>query len=160
MGGVEVRLKNASMVAFGETLTAEQVGDLVHLIRAKDEAPSFAPANSYVSAAEVATALTEHRRMVLLDARPVSDWRATHLPGALPAPFYDDVQALGRVPRDGTQIVVYCGCPHAAADRVANRLREMGHERVAVINEGLYFWRDNGYPLVSKPDGGGEAPAH
>ncbi|MBK8409997.1 MAG: c-type cytochrome [Sandaracinaceae bacterium] len=178
------------MVAFGDTLSAEQVGDLVHLIRTlsrpvtpavttsaggteawatdrdipivihpEGEAPSFSPANGYVSAAEVNTALTEQRRMVLLDARAVSDWRSMHLPGALPAPFYDDTEALGRVPRDGTQVVVYCGCPHAAADRVASRLREMGYERVAVIDEGLFFWRDQGYPLVSEPGGGGEGRA-
>jgi cytochrome c oxidase cbb3-type subunit 3 len=112
------------MLAFGETLTAEQVGDLVHLIRTRSrpvtpavttsaggteawatdrdipvvihpegQAPSFSPANGYISAAEVNTALTEGRRMVLLDARAVSDWRAMHLPGGLPAPFYDDTEA-------------------------------------------------------------------
>lgn len=115
-------------------------------------APHFAPANGYVPAEQVKFALEQGRRMILLDARAVPDWRALHLPGALPAPFYDDPQALTRVPVDGTQIVVYCACPHVAADRLAATLRELGHTSVAVIEEGLYFWRDQGFPLVSEPD--------
>jgi cytochrome c oxidase cbb3-type subunit 3 len=176
------------MLAFGDTLSAEQVGDLVHLIRTRSrpvtpavttsaggteawgtdrdipvvihpegQAPSFSPANGYISAAEVNTALTEGRRMVLLDARAVSDWRAMHLPGGGCRLRSMMTPRRGRVPQDGTPVVVYCGCAHAAADRVASRLREMGYGRVAVIDERLFFWRDQRYPLVSEPGGGAEA---
>ncbi|GEM_PF-3814495 len=40
--------------------------------------------------------------MVLLDARPMSDWQRSHLPGALPMPFYDGIDELvPHLPNDG-----------------------------------------------------------
>ena len=133
---------------------AEREGDAL-VLNPEGRAPRFAPANAYVHAEQVKQALDQGRRLILFDARAVSDWRAGHLPGALPAPFYADDEALRRVPNDGTQIVVYCGCPHVAADRLAGRLRAAGYRRVAVIDEGFYHWRDQGYPLVNEP---GAAP--
>ena len=129
---------------------AEREGDAL-VLNPEGRAPRFAPANAYVHAEQVKQALDQGRRMILFDARAVSDWRAGHLPGALPAPFYADDEALRRVPNDGTQIVVYCGCPHVAAARLAGRLRAAGYSRVAVIDEGFYHWRDQGYPLVNEP---------
>jgi mono/diheme cytochrome c family protein/rhodanese-related sulfurtransferase len=138
-----------------EAWAQRQGDDLV--LNPDGRAPRFAPANAYVHAAQVKQALDDGRRLILFDARAVSDWRAGHLPGALPAPFYADDEALRRVPNDGTQIVVYCGCPHVAADRLAARLRAAGYPRVAVIDEGFYHWRDEGYPLVLEPQGAAAA---
>lgn len=143
---------DTSRAGVAEPWTTDESIPVVH--NPEGEAPAFAPANAYVPAAQVNLALQQGRRMVLLDARAPSDWRAQHLPGALPAPFYDDPAAFRRVPNDGTQIVVYCGCPHVAADRVANALRGLGYAKVAVIEEGLWFWRDQGYPLVTEPEVG------
>jgi cytochrome c oxidase cbb3-type subunit 3/ubiquinol-cytochrome c reductase cytochrome c subunit len=131
----------------------ERTGDEL-VLHPEGRAPRFAPANTYVAAADVKLALEQERRMILFDARAVPDWRAAHLPGALPAPYYSDAEDLARVPNDGTQIVVYCGCPHAAADRLAARLRQAGHERVAVIEEGFFHWQEQGYPLVHEPQEG------
>ena len=135
---------------------AEREGDQL-VLNPDGRPPRFAPANEYVAAQDVKLALDQGRRLILFDARAVSDWRAGHLPGALPAPFYQSEEALRRVPNDGTQIVVYCGCPHAAADHLASRLRAAGYPRVAVINEGFYHWRDEGYPLVLEPSHAAEA---
>jgi rhodanese-related sulfurtransferase len=103
----------------------------------------------YVSARQLRAALSAGRRMILLDARPMSDWLTGHLPGALPVPFYADPETIERIPTDGTQVVIYCGCPHAAADRVAHRLKDRGVTNVAVLNEGFWHWKDNGYPVVT-----------
>ncbi len=117
------------------------------------QAPAFhLEGRWYVSARELRAALSADQRLILLDARPMSDWLAGHLPGSLPVPFYSDHASLSRIPDDGTWIVVYCGCPHAAADRVAQRLSERGITTLSVLDEGFWFWKDNGFPVVTGPE--------
>jgi mono/diheme cytochrome c family protein/rhodanese-related sulfurtransferase len=106
----------------------------------------------YVSARQLRAALAADQRMILLDARPMSDWLVGHLPGSLPVPFYVDHESLDRIPKDGTWVVTYCGCPHAAADRVARRLEDRGVQNIAVLDEGFWFWKDNDYPVVTGPE--------
>jgi mono/diheme cytochrome c family protein/rhodanese-related sulfurtransferase len=106
----------------------------------------------YVPADEVKAALDAGRRIVLLDARPVSDWQRGHLPGALPVPFYDDVSTLvPHLPRDETFLVAYCACPHAASGKVARKLRSLGFDRAVVLDEGSLEWARRGYPMEPGP---------
>ena len=91
--------------------------------------------------------------MILLDARPPSDYVRYHIPGAIPSPYYEIENVKARLPRDGTWIVAYCGCPHAASGRVMDHLREEGFENTAVLDEGVLVWSQEGYPVVR-----GEAP--
>ena len=60
---------------------------------------------------------------------------------------------VARLPRDGTFIVAYCGCPHAASGRVVDALRERGFENTAVLDEGVLVWRDLGYPVEGESVG-------
>ena len=166
------------MAAFEGDLSATQVDDLVSLIRSWQRAPATRVIPSvtdvwagvsddgivlnaggpaprfrlhgrwYVAAIDLRDALRNGAAMVLLDARPASDWWQGHLPGALPVPFYADATAFDRLPTDGTWIVVYCGCPHAAADQVATRLTGRGFQNVAVLDEGYFYWEENGFPIV------------
>jgi mono/diheme cytochrome c family protein/rhodanese-related sulfurtransferase len=124
--------------------------DAGELVRNGDgPAPQFTLRDPwYVSAEQLDRELTGGARMILLDARAPSDWHVAHLPGAWPVPFYADESLLDRIPKDGTWIVFYCGCPHAAADRAAHRLKERGYENLAVLDEGFYHWQEQGYPLV------------
>ncbi len=116
------------------------------------QAPAFSLRGRwYVSAEELGRALAAQQKMILLDARAMSDWLAGHLPGALPVPFYADSDTFERIPDDDTWVVIYCGCPHAAADRVATRLRDRGIDHIAVLDEGYFHWRDNDYPVVTGP---------
>jgi mono/diheme cytochrome c family protein/rhodanese-related sulfurtransferase len=102
----------------------------------------------FVSAASVAAALARGERMVLLDARPLSDWQRSHLPGALPMPFYDGVEALiPHLPNDGTPIIAYCACPHAASGKVVDALTEGGFTSARILDEGVLHWAAQGYPL-------------
>ena len=95
------------------------------------------------------TAAAANSRLVILDARPTSDWLIERLPGALPVPYYAIQPIIERLPRDGTWIVAYCGCPHAASGEVVDALREAGFEHTAVLDEGVYHWIDEGYPTES-----------
>lgn len=103
----------------------------------------------FVPVDEVAAALSEGKRMVLLDARPMSDWQQAHLPGALPMPFYEGVEALiPHLPDDGTPIIAYCACPHAASGKVVNALRERGLTTTYVLDEGVLVWAARGHPMA------------
>ncbi|MBC7173655.1 MAG: c-type cytochrome, partial [Polyangiaceae bacterium] len=103
----------------------------------------------FVPAAEVAEALESGARMIILDARPTSDWLEFHIPGAVPTPYYAIESLIRHVPRDGTFVVAYCGCPHAASGQVIDALRRAGFPNTAVLDEGVFHWRDEGYPLAS-----------
>jgi cytochrome c oxidase cbb3-type subunit III len=158
------------MPPFGAMLEDRQIDDLTALIRSWARPAAAAPAQAsvtdalvvhpdggpprfsplkdgrYVPAEEVADALEWGARLIFLDARPPSDWRALRIPGAVPAPFYDLDEIKARLPRDGTWIICYCGCPHAASGKVMDSLREDGFENTAVLDEGIFVWQQLGYP--------------
>jgi cytochrome c oxidase cbb3-type subunit 3 len=106
-------------------------------------APRFSPLREgrYVPAKEVHAALKAGARMIILDARPPSDWIKSHIVGAFPAPYYGlGSEFLSMLPRDGTWIVAYCGCPHAASGKVMDKLRAEGFQNTAVLDEGIFEW--------------------
>ncbi len=162
------------MPAFAERLPAEDIDAVVSFLRTRSTGwdapppvrvrppdpsqailnPQAAPATlahrdgRFVSAASVASALERGERLVLLDARPLSDWQRSHLPGALPMPFYDGVDAIiPHLPDDGTPIVAYCACPHAASGKVVDALTERGYTSARILDEGVLHWAAQGYPL-------------
>ncbi|MCZ7679470.1 MAG: c-type cytochrome [Sandaracinaceae bacterium] len=65
----------------------------------------------YVPAAEVQRELARGARMIIIDARATSDWLAMRIPGAIPVPYYELSSILEELPRDGTWMIAYCGCP-------------------------------------------------
>ncbi len=165
--------RGTPMPAFAGDLRDETIDNLVALIRSwqretttQDVAPPTVGARivinpegpppefpelregRYVPAAAVARALREGRRMVILDARAASDYALFHAPGAIPAPYYEIENIADRIPRDGTWVIAYCACPHAASGRVMDYLRERGYPNTAVLDEGIIHWRDEGYPIV------------
>jgi cbb3-type cytochrome c oxidase subunit III len=105
----------------------------------------------YVPAEAVKDALEAGSRMVILDARATSDWLQARIPGAIPVPFYELDAIVEELPRDGTWMIAYCACPHAASGRVVDALRRHGFTRTAVLDEGIQHWRDAGYPTASGP---------
>lgn len=171
--------EDTPMPGFEETLTSAQIDDVVAFLRRFEEEPHAVPRHlappsltemtiirhpdgptpsftlreeRFVPAEQVRDAVEANARMILMDARPTSDWLIERLPGALPIPYHDDVTPiLGRLPRDGTWIVAYCGCPHAASGLVVDALRAAGFENAVVLDEGVYHWIDEGYPTESGP---------
>ncbi len=166
------------MPAFGKLLAPSELDDLTAAIRgwARPIGPATAAATwlpavadlvihpqgpppkfslregRYVPAAEVAEALRTGARLVVLDARPLSDWHAGHIPGATPAPFHDSLDTIAAaLPRDGTWIIAYCACPHAASGKVVDALRERGFSNTAVLDEGIQIWQERGYPMRPAP---------
>lgn len=115
------------------------------------EAPEFTLREGrYVAAGQVVEALAQNKRFILLDTRPASAWQRSHIPGAVPMPYYRDKEKAGdNLPNDGTWIVAYCACPHAASDFVINNLRALGFRNTAVIDEGILVWTAMGLPVTA-----------
>ena len=167
------------MQAYAGALTEQQLDDVVAYIRTwrvpvdAEPVPPFEPdltaatlnpdgepatftlrEDRFAPAAEVFAALNEGKRLVLLDARPTADYLDAHLTGATSLPFYDiDDAAIAALPRD-TFIITYCGCPHAVSGQAMDALVAAGFTDVAVLDEGFYYWVEQGWPLTSGPERG------
>lgn len=163
------------MPPFGEALSAEEIDGVTAFLRTRaagwkmhrpvleppppldqwilnpdSSAPEFPlKDDTYVSAANLLSALQEKRRLVLLDTRVTSMWQMAHIEGAVPLPYYDDFDTVtANLPTDGTWIVGYCECPRAAAESVIEELRKQGFKNTAVLWEGIQGWVALGYPVA------------
>jgi rhodanese-related sulfurtransferase len=124
--------------------------DLPVVINPKGKRPKFTLREQrFVSAEQVKAALDAKQRLVIIDARAASDWVQFHIPGSISGPYHDTAQ-LERVPNDGTWVVAYCACPHHASGEVVDALRAKKYPNTAVLDEGILFWKDRGYPLVGE----------
>jgi cytochrome c oxidase cbb3-type subunit 3 len=85
-------------------------------------------------------------RMAILDARAPSDYAIEHVAGAVSVPFYDPSPYLEKLPKNAW-IVCYCGCPHAESGTLAMKLQAAGFEKVTVMDEGLWDWKEKGHPM-------------
>jgi cytochrome c oxidase cbb3-type subunit 3/ubiquinol-cytochrome c reductase cytochrome c subunit len=160
------------MASFAGKLTSAQIDDVVALLRSWQKAPEEAPElppkpgaltnvvinprgpqakldakADFIKADLVkAEVVDRHASMIIVDARPPSDYARMHIAGAISVPFYQ-VEAFSKeIPKD-RYILTYCGCPHAESVKVRDALRRLGYPRVAVIDEGILVWRDRGYPV-------------
>lgn len=100
--------------------------------------------------AEVKEVLLRGLPLMFVDARNENDWRDDErvLPRALRIAPDDVERHLDEVPRDGTDVVVYCGCPNEASSaRVAQALFEHGVSNVSVLDGGFRRWRDSDSPM-------------
>ncbi len=162
------------MVAFKDSLSEDEINGVTAFLRSRasgwnipkidtvtipspenyvlnpdSKAPNFNLRKGlYVSSKQVNQALQDSARMIILDARSEVAWRQTHIPGSIPVPYYEEPEAfVGDLPNDGTWIVAYCACPHAASGRVINTLRRLGYKNTAIIDEGVLVWAQLGYPV-------------
>ena len=113
--------------------------------------PAGAPCKEdprFVSVDQVASALAAHQRIVIIDARPPSEWMRVHLTGAVSIPYHD-MKRLAELPKDGTWIVAYCACPHHLSGIVVDELRKRGYAHAVVLDEGINEWHRRGLPVVA-----------
>jgi rhodanese-related sulfurtransferase len=60
-------------------------------------------------------ALQQHRKLVIIDARPESDWMTSHITSAVSIPHFQ-LKRLDEIPKDAWA-VAYCACPNACPVR-------------------------------------------
>jgi mono/diheme cytochrome c family protein/rhodanese-related sulfurtransferase len=109
--------------------------------------PPCKPDPRFVSVEQVAKAFAAKQRMVIIDARPPSEWMRVHITGAVSIPYHD-MKRLDEVPR-GTWVIAYCACPHHLSGIVVDELRKRGHANAAVLDEGINEWHRRGLPIVA-----------
>ena len=92
-------------------------------------------------------ARVENGDVVVLDVRPVEEYLAGHIPGALSVPLDQLEGAVSRLPKR-SEIVAYCRGPYCVlAPQAVERLREKGY-RARRLAGGLPEWRLAGLPVA------------
>jgi rhodanese-related sulfurtransferase len=86
-------------------------------------------------------------KVVVLDVRPVEEFLAGHIPGAVSIPLEEIEQKLSELPKD-QEIVAYCRGPYCVlAVRAVEILREKGFHAFR-MEEGVQDWRALGFPVA------------
>ena len=176
---IENGRRNTNMIPYKKVLSAQDIDDVVSFIRTLITKDTFQetvavedeelakiirekgvlnagnpPAtfslidNKYVPADDVFAAYEELKSFIIIDARPKSDYIRSHIKGAISIPFYEIKKAIGLLPKD-TWIITYCVCPHALSGKAAKILIAAGYDKVAILDEGFFFWQKKGYPSES-----------
>ncbi|MEU1268618.1 metalloregulator ArsR/SmtB family transcription factor [Streptomyces sp. NPDC005799] len=77
---------------------------------------------------------------LLLDVRPVEEYRAGHIPGALSIPVEELAERISELPEQ-TEIVVYCRGEYCVLAYDAVRLLTDRGRRAIRLNDGMLEWR-------------------
>ncbi len=86
--------------------------------------------------------------VTVLDVRPVEEYRAGHIPGAMSVPLQELEFMLARLPKD-QEIVAYCRGPYCVLSvQAVELLSEKGFHAVR-LEEGVQDWRAMGLPVAS-----------
>ncbi len=84
--------------------------------------------------------------VTVLDVRPLEEYRAGHIPGAVSVPLRDLELRLAELPID-REVVAYCRGPYCVmALEAVEMLRAHGFN-AARLNEGIPDWRARGLPV-------------
>jgi len=89
--------------------------------------------------------------VTVLDVRPVEEYRAAHIPGALSVPLKELERRLSDLPRD-REIVAYCRGPYCVlAVEAVEMLRAHGFQAWR-LEQSVQDWRAEGFPVVAGED--------
>jgi len=96
---------------------------------------------------QVRLILNSGEKLVLVDLRPVKEFKEKRLPGARSIPVTELEKRFSEIPKTG-RVVLYCGCPPGGADESYSFLflREKGHRNVSVMETGFSNWVKQNYP--------------
>ncbi len=124
---------------------------LSNIAMAEEQPPTIAGATT-VSAEEVLALVEESNELVIIDARPVSDYEKGHLPEVVRLSNTDtDAQSLAEViPSKSTPVVFYCNGVTCARSGESVRIAlEAGYEKIYWFRGGIKEWMDKGFPVES-----------
>ena len=85
--------------------------------------------------------------VTILDVRPVEEYRAGHIPGAISIPLRQLEYQLSELPQD-EEIVAYCRGPYCVlAIQAVEMLRKKGFRAVR-LEDSVQDWRAMGFPVA------------
>ncbi len=88
-----------------------------------------------------------HGEVIVLDVRPVEEYQAGHIPGAMSIPLKELKQHLSELPHD-QEIVAYCRGPYCVLSiQAVEILRKKGFQAVR-LEEGIQDLRAMGFPIA------------
>lgn len=91
--------------------------------------------------------LVREGAVTVLDVRPVEEYNAGHIPGALSIPLKELERHLADLPRD-QEIVAYCRGPYCVLSiQAVEMLRAKGFQAVR-LEEGIQDLRSMGFPIT------------
>ncbi len=89
--------------------------------------------------------------VTVLDVRPVEEYRAGHIPGALCVPLKELERRLSDLPRD-REVVAYCRGPYCVlAVEAVEMLRAKGFEAFR-LEQSVQDWQAEGFPVAVGED--------
>jgi rhodanese-related sulfurtransferase len=88
----------------------------------------------------------QRKEVLLLDVRPVGEYRAGHIPGARSMPVSELKRRVAELPRN-QEIVAYCRGPHCVMAVEAVELLRKNGLRAVRMDEGVMDWRMRGLSL-------------
>ncbi len=85
--------------------------------------------------------------VTVLDVRPIEEYQAGHIPGAISIPLKEFERHLSELPQD-QEIAAYCRGPYCVlAIQAVEMLRTKGYKAVR-LEEGVLDWRAMGFPIA------------
>ncbi|MEX1258509.1 MAG: metalloregulator ArsR/SmtB family transcription factor [Gemmatimonadota bacterium] len=84
--------------------------------------------------------------VTVLDVRPVEEYGAGHIPGAVSVPLGDLERRLAELPRD-REVVAYCRGPYCVMAVEAVEILRVHGFRAVRLDEGVPDWRARGLPI-------------
>jgi rhodanese-related sulfurtransferase len=100
-----------------------------------------------LTASELADQLNQ-RELVIIDLRPVEEYEAAHIPGAVSMPGPELLDRIDELPEDRT-IVAYCRGPYCStAVEAVRELRDRGYD-VIRLEDSVLDWQAAGMPVAA-----------
>lgn len=143
---VTYRLADLAVCEFFQTLRAlgeTRLAEVESIVRQFKETPDS------LEPVEKKTLLGRIRRgeVILLDVRPVEEYQAAHIPGALSVPLKDLNSRLSKL-RRSQQIVAYCRGPYCVLAVEAVKLLRAKGFQAQRLEDGVPEWRAAGLPVA------------
>ncbi|HSQ78244.1 MAG TPA: rhodanese-like domain-containing protein, partial [Nitrospirota bacterium] len=92
----------------------------------------------------------EKMKFIIIDARPLEDYKEAHVSGAISIPEKDFEKSLGLLPNDkAALIVVYCNDRKCIQSRKwAAKASAAGYLNIVIYSDGFPYWRDKHMPVT------------
>jgi ArsR family transcriptional regulator len=146
--GVYVHYRLASDAVHGlvrslQEVAHTQLAEVQRLVQDYFEAPQALEA---VTAGELAGRLGS-RDVTVLDVRPVEEYAAGHIPGAVSMPPGEVERRLAELP-EGEEIVAYCRGPYCVYAQDAVQVLQSRGYRARRLDVGIPGWRAAGFEVA------------